>query len=251
MVQSTIFPDAFLSALGAWQAGWGEVEARRLELTAHLHEAITEMPPLPEEALRPPSTCYRKRFLVPNNPQNGGDFWPFFWDGEIAEGMASWTTDYNYCKVIFKKDPRPGTIACIFRRAPQASEVVLNIAGLWTSSDFSAVAQSYIDRRGENFEGIWHFRDTQSEVILSAPLTMDEVIAFCGQVPSLEALCAEAIISVPEDEDELWRKLVEADLLPTCPYWIEGRASQAAIDNAIATIKKQFEKWLSPKQSGT
>jgi hypothetical protein len=125
--------------------------------------------------------------------------------------------------------------------------VVLNIAGLWTGGDFRAVAQSYIDRGGENFEGIRHFRDVQSEVILDAPLTMDEVIAFCDRVPSLDELCATARITAPEDEDELWRKLVEAGLLPTLAYWLEGQASQAAINNAITTIKKQFQKWLKPK----
>jgi hypothetical protein len=247
MAHSTIFPDAFLNALGAWQAGWCEEKDRRLELTARLREAIGAMPPLPEEAMRAPPTCFRKRFLVPNNAQNGGDFWPFFWDGEIAEGVASWTTNYDYCKVIFKKNPRPGTIACIFRRKPRASEVVLNIAGLWTGDDFIKAAQLYIDRRGENFQGIRHFRDTQSEVILDAPLTMDDVIAFCGRVPSLDELCTTASISAPEDEDELWRKLVEENLLPTLPYWLEGQASQAAIENAIATIRSQFQKWLRPK----
>ena len=129
--------------------------------------------------------------------------------------------------------------------------MVLNIAGLWTSGDFRAAANSYIDGGGENFEAIRHFRDIQSEVILDAPLTMDEVIAFCGQVPSLDQLCATAGITAPEDEDELWRKLVAANLLPTLPYWLEGDASQAAINNAIATIKKQFQKWLKQKPSGT
>jgi hypothetical protein len=124
---------------------------------------------------------------------------------------------------------------------------VLNIAGLWTGDDFIKAAQLYIDRRGKNFQGIRHFRDTQSEVILDAPLTMDDVIAFCGRVPSLDELCTTASISAPEDEDELWRKLVEANLLPTLPYWLEGQASQAAFENAIATIRSQFQKWLRPK----
>lgn len=51
---------------------------------------------------------YRKRFLVANNEQNGGDMVPLFWNGEIKEGFASWTRDFEFARVIFKKDARPG-----------------------------------------------------------------------------------------------------------------------------------------------
>ena len=241
------FSDQLLSALGAWQAGWREEKALREQISVDLHKAIEAAKPLPEEAFNIPGTCYRKRFLVPNNPQNGGDFWPFFWDGEIQEGAASWSTDYEFCKTIFKKDPRPGTIVCIFRRVPTQSEVILNIAELWTNSDFKEAIQSYADRREPNFEALQHFRDVQSEVILDAPLTMDDVVAFCGQVPSLEQLCNAAQIEQPEDEDELWRRLVQKNLLPTLPYWLEGQASQRAIDNAIKVIEERFRIWLKPK----
>jgi hypothetical protein len=245
-MNNIIYSDEFLGALGAWQAGWREEKDRRVAITDRLRAAINASS-LPEEAFRVPFECYRKRFLVPNNPQNGGDFWPFFWDGEIAEGIASWTTDYNYCRVIFKKYPRPESIACIFKFGPQPSEVVLNIAALWHRADFRSAVFSYIDRKKENFSAIQHFRDTQSEVILDASLTMDDVVAFCGQVPSLDRLCSEMGITTPEDEDDLWRKLVEANLLPTFPYWLEGDAAQRAIDHAIIVIQGRLRQWLKPK----
>lgn len=242
----------FLCALGAWQAGWKEEKDRRIAITADLLAAIAcQSAPLPTEALQTPPTCYRKRFLVPNNPQNGGDLCPFFWDGMIDEGVASWTTDYDYCKTMFKRDLRQGTIACIFRRHPAPSEVILNIRALWTNDLFRTAAESYVERKSENFQAIMHFGNTQSEVILDAPLTMDDVVAFCGQVPSLDELCTTAGITEPEDEDELWQKLVAANFLPTQNYWLEEEAAQHALNNAIGVAKQRFEKWLKPKSLDT
>lgn len=68
-----MYDDDFLSALGAWQRGWNEDQARRLVITDALLKAIATRPSdLPRSASQ--GTLYRKRFLVPNNPQNGGDF---------------------------------------------------------------------------------------------------------------------------------------------------------------------------------
>jgi len=236
-----------MSALGLWQRGWREDKDERLALTAALQAAVANLPDLPPEARQIPEWCYRKRFLVPNNPQNGGDFWPFFWDGEIIEGIVSWSTDYDYCKVIFKPDPRPGTVACVFRHRPAQAEVILNIAALWSRADFVEAADAFIARGGPAAMGLNHFRDTQSEIILNAPLTMDEVFAFCGQVPSLEQLCDAAKINTPDDEDELWRRLVAANYLPTMPYWLEQGAAQRAIDRAIAAVEERLRRYLKAK----
>lgn len=229
----------FLSALGAWQNGWGEDPVRRMEITQRLQSAISNAS-LPAEAFAAPDVCFRKRYLVPNNPQNGGDFWPFFWDGEIDEGVASWSLDYQYCKTIFKIDPRAGELACIFARKPARSEIVLNIAGLWGREDFSQQATSYIDSGGEHAAALNRFKDSQGEVVLNAPLLMDEVRGFCGKVPELEALCTAAGISRPSDEDDLWRRMVEKGLLPFDLYWLEDAAAQRAIDRALEVIQDRL-----------
>src|SRR4051812_46579142 len=108
------YPESFLKTLAAWQNGWGECALRRRKLISHLTEATRRATMLPRSALQVSEVCYRKRFLVANNPQNGGDLWPLFWDGAINEAVASWTTDYKFATVSFKKDPRPGTIAALF-----------------------------------------------------------------------------------------------------------------------------------------
>jgi hypothetical protein len=69
------FSDRFLSALGRWQKGWREDATLRLEFARELETAIEETG-LSVQFRTVNETCYRKRFLIPNNPQNGGGFWP-------------------------------------------------------------------------------------------------------------------------------------------------------------------------------
>jgi hypothetical protein len=57
---------------------------------------------------------------------------------------------------------------------------------------------------------------------------MDDVFAFCGQIPSLDQLCQAAGIETPAAEEELWHRLIDANYLETMPFWIEGDASQRA-----------------------
>jgi hypothetical protein len=83
--------------------------------------------------------CYRRRFLVPNNPQNGADFLPLVFNGRIEEGIASWTTDYALAKE-FKAKLRPGEIAAVFGYFPKNEDVFLNTKALWERTDFAEAA---------------------------------------------------------------------------------------------------------------
>ena len=242
MTEAYDYPDPFLAALGLWQAGWLEDASQRLVATAALRTAIAVAPNLPPEASQIPPVCYRKRFLMAHNPQNGGDMLPFFYEGEIAEGVASWSTSYDYCKFIFKTDRRLAAKMVIFKRAPRPEEVVLNVAALWTRPDFATAVQAYADRAGAGHAGLIHFRDTQFEVILDAPLTLDDLQAFCDAVPSLEHLSQEAGITTPEDEDDLWNRMVRADYIPTTDFWLEGAAAQKVLNNTITAIGKQLDE---------
>lgn len=243
----TIYCDTFLNALGAWQKGWLEDHKTRNVRTRDLVSAVEAIDALPSEATTATEKCFRKRFLVPNNPQNDGDFWPFFWDGFIEEGVASWSFDYNYCKLTFKTDLRENEIACIFGRMPQADEVVLNIKGLWSIQCFRDAVDNYKKRGCDNADAILHFRDRQSEVILRSPLYMGDVVAFCERVPSLEQVMTLAGISSSSNEEAIWQKMVDLNLFPKMNYWLEDAAAQKAIDNAIAVIETRFRKFLKPK----
>lgn len=239
--------DEFLGALGAWQCGWREEQSVRKSVTENLVAALGRSNNLPPQAYRVPNICFRKRFLVPNNPQNGGDFWPFFWEGEINEGVASWTTDYNFAKFIFKSDLRPNAVATIFRHHPSQDEVILNISELWKNGEFVDAVKDYATKNGNNSDALLHFKSAQSEVILNAPLTLTDVHAFCGQVPSLDEICSagQALgIDMAGDEEEVWSRMAKAGLFPTSQYWIEEDAAQRAVTRAIDVFGERLKSRL-------
>lgn len=141
------FSDRFLAALGGWQRGWREEKDRRLALAAELIAAVDD------EDLSPRfrtsnAVCYRKRYLVPNNPQNGGDLGPLFVNGFVDEGLASWTTDKKFAQEF--KDPlREGTFSAVFAHQPTPGEVLVNIPELWADEVFEESVNAFAARNGE------------------------------------------------------------------------------------------------------
>jgi hypothetical protein len=236
----THYPDEFLAALGEWQRGWGEEASGRLRTTARLSAAISALQDAPAEIFQCSARCYRKRFLVPNNQQNGGDMMPLFFHGEIEEGFASWTTDFEFARFIFKKEARPGEIGAIFAVQPSPGDVVMNVAALWSRADFVAAVERYNTRGGAESAALNNFKDKQSEVILKAPLRLDDVTALCVQIPSLETICVQLDIRDDAQVDAVWALMVERDWFPTSGFWSEGEKAQTQLDETIG----KFKAWL-------
>lgn len=166
---------------------------------------------------------------------------PLFWNGEIKEGFASWTTDFEFARFIFKKDARPGETGAIFAVDPQPEHVILNIGAMWARHEFGGAVDEHRSRGGPNHEALINFRDRQSEVILKSPLRLDDVVALCVQIPSLESLCAR--LGVKEDAlvDAVWPLMVKREWLPTSALWSEGKEAQAQLDRTIDKIRA----WLA------
>lgn len=231
------YSDYFLDALGAWQQGWREDASLRGDIAGNLKEAISREKHLPDSVFKVDSTCYRRRYISNINTENCGDMLPLFRDGEVVEGIASWSTDYNYVKNIFKKGHRAGWIASVFYIEPnEEPNVILNICALWQEKSFRNAVADYEDRAGKYARSLVNFGSSQSEIILDAPLKLINVKAFCGEVPSLEDLCAKANISTEEDEEGIWKKMCEENLVPTEEYWIEDESAL----NAIGRVQDKF-----------
>ncbi|MGD9785924.1 MAG: hypothetical protein AB7E80_14385 [Hyphomicrobiaceae bacterium] len=94
-----VFTDQSLDALGAWQRGWKEQPDLRKALACALTKAIGQTE-LPAAATTADEICYRKRFLFKDNPENGGDHVPILLGGSYEEGMASWSTEFEWLKTF-------------------------------------------------------------------------------------------------------------------------------------------------------
>jgi hypothetical protein len=236
-----VYSDRFLCALGAWQRGWREDPSRREEITSELVAAIGESD-LPKEVRSINQKCFRKRFLVPNNPQNEGDFGPLIMNGSLDdERMTNWTTELKFAQ-DFKNPLRDGTVSAVFGRVPLRGEVILNIPALWRDSDFRTAVHSYSHAAKPNADALQNFKGGQSEIILDAPLQRDEIEGFCGRSSPFELLCELAEIHGEEARDRVWRRLCEAGVFPEQPFWLNREAALRALANTEAKFAEQLRK---------
>lgn len=224
------FSDKFLSAIGGWQRGWREDKDRRLVLAEELNAAVIAEN-LPIQFRSAGTTCYRKRFLVPNNPQNDGDLGPLFLNGAIDEGLASWTTDKKFAQ-DFKDPLRNGTFAAVFAHLPQPEEVLVNIPALWANNAFDEAVKAFYVRGGSNVDALMHFKFRQGEIVMKAPLKYEELAGICGKSSPFDILCEAAGLITNEEKDDFWKKLVEANKFPEEPTWLTREATLAVLDRA-------------------
>lgn len=204
-------------------------------------EAISESD-LPKEARTIEQKCYRKRFLVPNNPQNEADFGPLIMNGSLDdEGVASWTTELKFAQ-DFKNPLRDGTVSAVFGHVPLPKEVILNIPALWRDPEFHTVADDYSKAAKPNADALQNFKARESEIILNAPLRSDEIEGLCGKSSPFELLCDLAGIHDEGDRDEAWRQLCEAGKFPEQPTWLSRETALRAIANTNATFAERLRK---------
>lgn len=234
-----VFTDEFLDAMGAWQRGWKEQPSLRKELTSALLRAIGETS-LPAIATSVDEICYRKRFLYKDNPESGGDHVPILIGGRYDEGVASWSTEFEWLKA-FKGEFRKDANTAIFAHRPEPGEVILNIKAIWQVDGFDAAVNDYKERGGAEADALLNFKDKQSEVILSAPLLLSEIETFCGPVGTFDQLFAEAGVAGEQQEDEFVQLLKKIDRFPGDAFWLPREASQRVIRRTLEMFSKKVE----------
>lgn len=229
----TVFSDSFLEALGTWQNGWSEDQARRVALADVLFE---EAQSLPAEFRTASAVCYRKRFLLSH------EVIPLLLRS-LHDGITSWTTERRVAEE-FKYRMRPGTITgVVFRHEPRSEDVVLNIPALWASSEFVAAAEDYRARKMPMAAALFNFREErdQFEVVMNAPLNPEDIATLSGETnTSFEDFCLQTNLPVLL-EDAAWKALLARDLQPQAPAFIRDEAAQAVILRAVDRLTELLD----------
>jgi hypothetical protein len=238
---SMTYNDRFLRALGAWQNGWREDGSRRIAITKELLEAIEQLPAnlLPCATKLP--CCYRKRFLVPHNPQNGGDFEKLVVDGKIDEGVASWTSNLAFGQ-DFKELLRPGAVTALFAHQPTREEVVVDISSLWGDPKFTSAVEDYSKRGGEYADALQQMADLQFEIILNAPLLRAEVHGFVGRVGDADDFYEAMGADTEEAQDKIWLAFRQLDTFPGDAKWTDRAGAQRAMKRAKEKLEWKIER---------
>ncbi len=214
---------------------------RRKAVTNELLAAIADAG-LPNDVRTISQKCFRKRFLVPNNPQNEADFVPLIMKGLLEdEGVASWTTELKFAQ-DFKNPLRDGTVSAVFGHIPSPGEAILNIPALWRDPDFVSAVNAYSHAGKPNADALQNFKVVQSEIILNAPLRREEIEGFCGRSSPFELLCELAGVHGEGARDRVWRQLCDAGVFPEQPFWLNREAALRALANTEAKFAAKLRK---------
>jgi len=229
-----LFTDEFLEALGAWQNGWGEDQARKDILALAL---TTEAASLPLRYRTVSEPCFRKRFI------HKGEMVEILLDNSRDEGLASWTTDLRFAERMKGLVRTNAVAAAIFQHCPTDANVIVNLTALWADPAFTNSVQAYSDRGGRFATALLNFRDSQSEVVLQVPLRGSEIVALSGASSPFDDLCDRA--AIPEhDRDRVFKHLLETGSYPGDPQYIGAEASQRVISRSIQKVYETVQSAL-------
>ncbi len=229
------FTDEFLEALGAWQNGWGEDQARKEPLALALTKEASTLN-LQYRSVSAP--CYRKRFI------HKGELVDLVLGDSRDEGVASWTIDLRFAERMKGLVRANAVSAAIFCRMPKNDEVIVSLPALWADSSFAQAVNAYASRGGNFATALLNFRDHQSEVVLRVPLRGSEIAALSGASSPFDDLCDQA--GIPEsDRDSVFKILVDAGIYPGDPQYIGLAASQRAVSRSIQQVYALVQRKLA------
>lgn len=227
------FCDELMIALANWQKGWRENQDERERLSSELLDAVKKLDP---KFKRISNVCYRKRFL------HHGELVDIVLKDEKHEGVVSWTIDQEFAE-RFKGLQKPDAVSgAIFEHTPSPEEVVVNICELWKDDDFIKAANKFKEEHPNEAKPLFHFRDTQGEVVLTSPLRASEIIALTGASSPFDDLCDQA--GIPESQrDDLFTKLVQSGKTPSELKYTSRESAQRIIDNTIRKIYESVQTY--------
>jgi hypothetical protein len=230
----TFFTEKFLEALGAWQNGWAEDQARKDSLALALTKEASSLP-LQYRSVSVP--CFRKRFL------HKGEMMDIVFGDSRDEGLASWTTDRTFAERM-KGLVRPNAVsAAIFRHLPTDDEVIVNVPALWADPAFGPTVQAYSEQGGKFATALLNFRDTQSEVVLRVPLRGSEIVALSGTSSPFDDLC-DRINIADHDRGKVFKHLLDSGYYPEEPQYIDPEAAQRVLSRAIQRVSAIMQNTL-------
>lgn len=234
------FTDTFLEALGAWQNGWGEDQARKDPLALALANEASNLPAQFRSVCAP---CYRKRFI------HKGELVDIVLGDSRDEGVTSWTTDLRFAERMKGLVRANAVSAAIFCHSPTEDEVVVSLPALWADPSFRQAVQDFAERSGNFAAALLNFRDSQSEIVLRTPLRGSAIAALSGASSPFDQLCDRA--GVPEaDRDKVFKQLVDSGSYPGDPQYIGMEASQRAISRSIQQVYAIVQSKLEASSGG-
>jgi hypothetical protein len=222
------FRDEFFIALNQWQKGWAEDQDTKNEFSISLKQECCLIDNKYKVIEGP---CYRKRFI------HRGELVDIILNDNKTEGVTSWTSDVRYAEFFKGKFRESAVSAAIFEHTPTDGQVIVNVNELWKCADFIKGLDDFKKRNPEQCDAIYHFKDTQKEVILEVPLRGSEICILSGKSSSFDDICDS--VNVPEaDRPRLFKQLIDGGAFIEEVTYVKDAAARNAVRN---TVRKFYE----------
>lgn len=229
------FSDELMVALAKWQKGWRENQEERERLSTELVSAVKA---LDVKFKRVSNPCYRKRFL------HHGELVDIVLKDEKREGVVSWTTNKEFAERFKGLQKTDAVSGAIFEHTPSEEEVIVNICELWRDPDFVNAAEKFRVKHPDMSKPLFHFKDSQGEVILTSPLKASEIIALTGASSPFDDLCDRE--GIPEERrDDIFKYLVDNGQTPGQLKYTSKESAQRIINNTIRKIHGKFKAYIA------
>jgi hypothetical protein len=233
------FSEELMIALANWQKGWRENQEERAQLSSELLSAAEG---LDEKFKRVATPCYRKRFL------HQGELVDIVLKDEKSEGVVSWTINQEFAERFKGMQKTDAVSGAIFEHAPSKGEVVVNICELWKDCEFIHAASEFRENHPDKAIPLFHFKDSQGEVVLTSPLKASEIIALTGASSPFDDLCDRE--RIPENQrDDLFTMLVQSGQTPGELKYTSREGAQRIIDNTIRRIYEKVQAYKAEHDS--
>jgi len=100
--------------------------------------------------------------------------------------------------------------------------------------------KAYSAKSGPHAAALENFRATQFEMILSASLLANSIVAFGGPVSSADEIANSGGIEDLETIEALEDAMIDNRIYKGDLWWVEGKATHREFSNAAAKIATRF-----------
>jgi len=227
------FSEELMTVLANWQKGWREDQEERERLSRELLSAVETLDKKFGLVSMP---CYRKRFL------HHGELVDIVLKDEKREGVVSWTTNQEFAERFKGLQKTDAVSGAIFEHTPSEEEVVVNICELWRDPGFIESAEKFKAKHADLAKPLFHFKDSQGEVVLTSPLKASEIITLTGASSPFDDLCDRE--GIPEEKrDDIFKKLVDSGQTPGELRYTSRESAQRIIENTIRKIHDKVKAY--------
>lgn len=232
MTEHPIFTLPLLQAVSDWQRGGDHKQ--KIKRGNALKAACLS---LPARYRAPPARCYRQESHEENRT------WQLLIDNKLPETIAAWSLSLDVALTFKGGVPPPGQRGIIFQIAPEAHQVIANLAELYADPDFLLAAEARKSDIKGYHSGIGDYGNSQHEVVLElGSLDRATIHRYGGFAGTLDELIAEFEVQHGRQPDT--KELAQIQTFIGKPWWLTPKGTFAVVSRTLGHVSAR--RWLGP-----